>query len=697
MANTFPLYPSLWSVPTIPTEILWVLAMVFALIGLLFFAFIFYTRNKQKAFSQKVAARRATLAPMISSFLFHDEQQGKEELSEYIAMKLKVRDMLKDPINRKVFAEILLDLEKDLSGDIHERLIHLYQDFELHKDAIHRLKSKRWDVISRAILELTEMQVRSAYTTIRPFVNHRRSVVRRQAQIATVSLDKEGITYFLDSSRYDIAEWQQIVLLDLLRQFENYTPPRFRLWLTSNNRDVVLFSLRLIRYYKQADAARAICQLLRHKNKQIKLEALGCIKEFGIRDALPILQEVFWKNHPELKIAILDTINFLADESQLAFLREVLRREKDFLVRNKAISGINTIKPDSILPTKDINPSEVDKAATAHEIPTVTEEEEVVIPVEENPESSPEPAPEVSEAEEEVPEKPIEMLDNPQEANIEMSHTAPDQPLTDEEMQAIHHMEIEQELLSKMAFSKADLLEEDLNEAQLDALMYMQGIYELLGEDVIPSETTPEVLHTWSPEEMELLKRISFQEFEEVEAESQAEPSQQAPAEASESQGENQKQEAPETEQTETVANEQETSVAPAWEVEFSQVEYGIFQELFEKADPDSQHILLQQLPEVGEERDLLYLKTLELSDKKLAKRVAETIQVLESRLETAAPMASEKKEEAETEKEMASADLIFVPEFPEAILTKSEEPANEQEVDKFRSWVQEMVGKWYG
>lgn len=696
MAKITPLYHSLWAVPSIPTDTLWLLAGVFALIGVIFFAFIFYTRDRQKAFARKVADRRALLAPMISSFLFYDEQQGKEELGEYISMKLRVREMLKEKVNRQVFSEILLDLQKDLSGDIHERLLRLYQDFGLHKDAIRRLKSRRWNIISRSILELTEMQVRSAYTSIRPLVNHRKSVVRRKAQIAAVSLDKDGISYFLDSSRYEIAEWQQIVLLDLLRQFENYTPPRFRLWLTSPNKDVVLFSLRLIRYYKQTDAARAICELLRHKNKQIKIEALGCIKEFGIRDALPVLQEVYWKNQPELRIAILDTISFLADEAQLPFLQNVLQKENDFLVRNKVISGINTIKPDTILPTKDINPADVEEAITqpgtideirVEEFPKTTAGE---AQCDEQPGTEPTKAePGVPKAEDHNPEPPEVQSQKMENLNTENPMDSP--PLTDEEIEAIHHMESEQEFSGSLTSARKDLLEKDLDEAQTDALMYMQGIYEILGDDVTPSEDSNDVLSNWTQEEIALLERISFQKFVEKEdvAITDEEKVTITDPEAA-------KEVEPDFKLEELASPESdlEESSTLEWEVEFSNMHYGIFEDLYEKADRDSRMILLQQLPEVGEERDLLFLQSLQVSDKRMARQIEQTKEQLSLRLQEMDPQLE--KDSPQPGSQEPSTDFGFEPEFPASV-----QGVNQDEINKinsnFTSWIQGMVGKWYG
>ncbi|MBT8222003.1 MAG: hypothetical protein KJN96_02415, partial [Eudoraea sp.] len=287
---------------------------------------------------------------------------------------------LKDPFNRSVLTEILKDLEKDVSGSSHYQLLKLYKDLGLHEEAILSLKSRRWEVLAKGILELTEMQVTEAYGLIKKHINHRRSIVRKQAQIATVSLKHEGINYFLDSTRYSLSEWQQLKLLDVIRQLEDFQPPKFRNWLTSRNPDVVLFALRLIKFYKQSDARESIITLIYHKRQHIKIEAVQCIREFGIHEATEPLKKAFKKGNEEVKLLILDTLGLLGDEKDLNFLQNIKRKSKSHIISSKALSVINTIKPESVLPESDIEVP--DKTSEESPIPineinsTVMEKEE---------------------------------------------------------------------------------------------------------------------------------------------------------------------------------------------------------------------------------------------------------------------------------------------------------------------------------
>jgi len=340
--------------PKIHTDLLWDLSLLFIALVVVYFAAVFFFKNTITATSKKVAQRKKELSPMISEFLFHEDDDSKVEKTDYVKLKIEIRHLLKDNFNRRVLSEILLDLRKDVTGDIQKRLFDLYKNLELHKDAYKKLQSWKWHIISKGILELTQMQVEESYNLITKFINDKRATIRKQAEIATVSLKHEGINYFLDTTRFRISEWQQLKLLDVMRNLEDFQPPRFKAWLTSSNRHVVLFAIRLIKYYNQNDVNTSIIELTKHKNNQIKKEAIHCIKEFYIQEALDTLEIVFWKSTVDIKISILDAIASIGGEANIKFLQLIENKEANFSVRSKALSAINAISPESILPTEGI-------------------------------------------------------------------------------------------------------------------------------------------------------------------------------------------------------------------------------------------------------------------------------------------------------------------------------------------------------
>jgi len=342
------------SAPKIHVDLLWDLSILFVSLALVYFIFIFFYRNRLKARRRREKQRKRELSPMISEFLFHEDDASKDEKSNYVNLKIEIRQLIKDDFNRRVLSEVLLDLRKDVSGAAKTRLFKLYQELGLHNDDFKRLKSWRWEIISKGVLNLTQMQVSQAYSFLTKFINDKRPTIRKQAEIAVVTLKKEGINYFLDNTKGKISEWQQLKLIDALRIEEDFEPPQFKAWLTSTNRYVVLFALRLMKFYNQNGTDNALIELVKHKSNQIKAEAIACIKEFHIAKALPMLKLVFWKSSVEVKISILNAIAVLGNESDIEFLKLIEKKESNFLVRSKAHSSINTISPGSIMPSKGL-------------------------------------------------------------------------------------------------------------------------------------------------------------------------------------------------------------------------------------------------------------------------------------------------------------------------------------------------------
>jgi hypothetical protein len=369
---------SLITAPEFNLEYLWWLTILFMVLSVLYFVGIFLIRNRISANNGRTKQKKVEFSPMISEFLFFEDSNTKEEKMNYLNLKIQIRELIKDQFDRNVLIEVLLDLRKDLSGQSQTVLIELYKDLGLHHDAYEKLSSRRWQIVSSGILELTTMEVHESYGLILKFINHRQSTIRKQAEIAVVNLKEEGIGYFLDNTKYKISEWQQLKLLDVLRHKPNFNPPAFGLWLTSSNTHVVLFSLRLIKYYRQSNAEQSIITLLKHKKRDIQAEAIDCIKEFYFVDAIPTLKLVYAKASHDIKIAILDAIGEIGSESDVEFLDILKNKERNFNIKGKIIGTLNKIDPERILPTKNISNSEF----FAEEIETPYQDEEVVVTAE---------------------------------------------------------------------------------------------------------------------------------------------------------------------------------------------------------------------------------------------------------------------------------------------------------------------------
>ncbi len=712
------------SAPKIHTDLLWDLTLLFSGLGILFFAFVFIFRNRLSAKRSKVSRQKKILAPIISNFLFYETDASKEENYEYIKLKIEIRDLLKSPFSRLVLTEILLDLQKDLSGDSRNRLYKLYQDLELHLDAFKKLKSWRWELVSKGILELAQMRVLVAYGFIKKFINDKRGVVRKQAQIATVTLKHEGISYFLDTTRYGISEWQQLKLLDVLRNFEDFTPPRFKAWLTSKNRDVVLFALRLIKHYNQNDANTSMIELVKHKNDQIKSEAIQCIKDFGVFEAVYTLKSVFRNCKVDIKLQILDTISSLGKAEDIEFLQTILNKESNFLVKSKAISTINAIAPETYVPTEGIDKNIATKNFETNVEDISTQLSEVMNNNELNKEDESLPAAdhkedsleiqdhldpefedeiifdlcfmeeledmltEFNESEDkEVNYLPLDFLPMVSEEE-EIKSTADPQNSENSDVETKEILEEEsfkeelEAILDKIKTQDEDYVNEDKKDSELEFLpMVVESKLEEDSEDLIV--TTDEDILAMEVKEEEVIKeeRISnlHNKFLEVDWLPKEE------LESSETIAQKSIDWMSFVNESEGTGNMAQSAAlnASAWYENFEGDEdkddntipdfygFSIFQELFRTCDTESKLILLDEILAVGDEKEVLFLKTLlNESDKTLrnkAEKILKELQaLLNPEIETEETMAQIQTNELEAQK------LSLDEERPESINQKN-------------------------
>ena len=354
------------SIPQIHTNLLWDLALLFGVISLAYFTSIFVLRMINRRKVAEMTYFRKEWAEAISHIVFHSNEDPVEEQKAYLQLKVKIRADLARPYFRKLLSEMLLDLHKDLEGHSADTVRQLFRDLQLHHDCYDKLKSMRWPRISQGIHELTQMQVLEAYFPITRFLNDRRSIIRKQSELAIVELQTEGINYFLNTTRSAISQWQQLKMIELLEQKTDYQPPAFKQWLLSSHTDTVLFALRLILHFQQNDGKKSIIELSKHIDFRVRHEALRCIRDFGFEDALPLLEKLFKGCDLDLKLDILDTFGQLGSTEDIEFLENCAAQSKDFLIASKALAAINQIEPDRVLPSVNL---ESVKLSYANEMP----------------------------------------------------------------------------------------------------------------------------------------------------------------------------------------------------------------------------------------------------------------------------------------------------------------------------------------
>ncbi|WP_350288560.1 hypothetical protein [uncultured Croceitalea sp.] len=627
---------------TADTSILWNLTYLFLGLGLLYFVFILFIKNRLSRKAIKTASKRSELAPIISNFLFHSVEDTKDEQKEYVQLKIEIREYLRDSEFRKILSEILFDLQKDVSGTTEKRLFKLYRELDLHHDAFLKLKSWRWEVVSQGIIELTQMQVSESYQLITKFVNDKRGTIRKQAEIAAIKLRNEGIEHILDSTRYAISEWQQLKMIEALVSLKNYKPPRFKSWLISENKDVVLFALRLIKHYNQNDAVASITQLVKHKSDQIRLAAIQCIKDFNFVEAKTTLRSVFVNCSDEVKIQILGAIALFGDESDIPFLNGIAVKESNFLISSKARSAINSIAPGTVLPTKGITKTKT--SGIELEIPLGKKEKPAINPTEETTTISiTDEYLEIATRDDteilEIDDAELVVEDNKE---VEKDEVISEETSFDfEEMDVDTNSSIDKEL-GLLASENDDLMDknpvvENIEDEYVKMDLEQKDAYLDKIDENIDSNQVELLEMIMEREDESELRFRAFKKFKQLKTffpvKGIVERELEQPVEESEA-------------ESQQIVEESLEQVIEQQVSEIGEEQQSVFYQLYQKAnDLDSKLILIEQIESIGDEKEIVFLKTLlDAQDSKIVKHAKATMAALEKRLSGTSKETSEIK-----------------------------------------------------
>jgi hypothetical protein len=174
---------------------------------------------------------------------------------------------------RQMLIEELVRNKTNFLGSVSENIIKLYYQLGLNVDSKIKLDVKRTHIQCQGIHELCVMEQKDQLLKVYRLTNSDDKDVRIEAQTAILQWYGFKGLRFLDVVSYPITEFQQLKLLELLRQlpFTGFT--RLNNWLSSSNDTVVNFSLKLAEHYLQAQVKDEVEQCLLHKNPAIHVQA----------------------------------------------------------------------------------------------------------------------------------------------------------------------------------------------------------------------------------------------------------------------------------------------------------------------------------------------------------------------------------------------------------------------------------------
>jgi len=310
-----------------------------------------------------IIASISTMVVLLIFILFNRNRMEREDrLKQYLMEKYQglIIDYLfgdnisddfgriaSDDYRRQVLVDQMIDVSVNLKGDAEEKLRRLYLLLGLDRDSTAKARSRKWHRKIKGFRELAFMNLRDANDAMYQALNSGNEILRMEAQIALVRLSDENSFEFLHHLERPFSLWEQITLHDLLVQHEMKAPD-FSQWLGSPNYTIIMFSLRMIREFKQVDAEPDVRDVLSHENPLVRKMAIEVSGDLNFRSTLEPMKRMYKNEDYHNCLEILRAMGKMPDESMMGFLKLVLDKEDEVQLQIEATKAIENMGEEGI-------------------------------------------------------------------------------------------------------------------------------------------------------------------------------------------------------------------------------------------------------------------------------------------------------------------------------------------------------------
>lgn len=293
-----------------------ILSFIGLVVSMLVFMLIFLYIKARR--DKKIQKWKLVVDLLARKAIFYEDEN--EEDPGLIGVTSRLNKLLTNRHFRKVLTEQLVNAKKNVTGTSAENLKRLYLQLNLDQYALARLKNYNWYVRAQAIQELSIMEIKEALTKIYRFTNNANDLLRAEAQVAVIKFyGFEGLR-FLDVISYPLTEWQQIKLLHELARVSPNDVGGIEKWLTSKNKTVISFALKLVRNYHRFELHDLAAACLADEDPDVRMQAIATLGEIFTYNTAEILISRLPEEDDRHKATIIRVLQNIAGEDDVPAL-----------------------------------------------------------------------------------------------------------------------------------------------------------------------------------------------------------------------------------------------------------------------------------------------------------------------------------------------------------------------------------------
>ncbi|MBN3519128.1 hypothetical protein JYB62_03860 [Algoriphagus lutimaris] len=300
-------------------------------IGMILFMVVIKTRHsKIEALKEKYEAQ--IIGPL-SEVLF---EKSEEEINLMTDADIYAIFPEKD-FKKKLFKEVLIDkiisLNKKMKGDFKDKLKSLYKKFKLDTISYNNLKSKRWDVVTRGLVEINEMDVVEALPVVRDLTNASNFYIRSQSIATLLNLSEKVDLSTIKKQSYPLSRWQQMNYLRIIKYLQIQKSLNIDTLFYGENQTIRLFGYKLVRMLGRVDLIGQLAEIAPNVDDVEKIEILKTYKIIGIHTEATFVNQCLRSENPELVVAAAKASGVIGDQVSAHILIELLNDQPSFQLK----------------------------------------------------------------------------------------------------------------------------------------------------------------------------------------------------------------------------------------------------------------------------------------------------------------------------------------------------------------------------
>jgi hypothetical protein len=288
--------------------VIWSLIVFFLLLFVIFFFSLIISRFFKIYRNKKQEQLIIEFQEPIANYLF--ELEEPDVSNKILITELFGKKNLNKKFNRNLLRKELISLHRSYTGEFAEKLEKLFTLLGFEKDVLKKLKTRKWHIKARGLNEANEMNLKQFLPLVLSNINHKKSTIRIEAQVAHINLNRENPFAFFGKLVYPLSDLDHIRLHDVLMLYNRADVPLMGQWVNSPNIDIQIFALKMIGYYSQESEFELVIKSLDHQNTKVKIEAIRSLGKIASDQSLTVLSKLLENknNSEEILLEILTAL-----------------------------------------------------------------------------------------------------------------------------------------------------------------------------------------------------------------------------------------------------------------------------------------------------------------------------------------------------------------------------------------------------